>query len=54
MAKAEVYRRFSQECLELARTADSERTRRALVHMAQVWLQLAEVHAADEEPAEHD
>jgi hypothetical protein len=40
--KSDQYRRFAQECLEIARTTDSEQTRVALLQMAQVWFRLAE------------
>ena len=43
MQKSDQYRRFAQECLEMARGAD-EPTRAALVQMAQVWFRLAEEH----------
>ena len=50
MSKSDQYRRFAQECLELARNAEDERARASLLHMAQVWLCLAEerVNEADE------
>jgi hypothetical protein len=41
LRKSDQYRRFAQECLEMARAAD-ERTRAVLVQMAQVWFRLAE------------
>ena len=44
MQKSDQYRRFAQECLEMARVAD-EPTRAALVQMAQVWFRLAEENA---------
>jgi hypothetical protein len=40
--RSDQYRRFAQACLELARNANDERTRAALLHMAQVWFRLAE------------
>jgi len=36
------YRRFAEECLEMAQTAEDQRTRAVLVQMAQVWFRLAE------------
>ena len=39
--RSDDYRRFAQECLELARTSDSPQTRAVLLKMAQVWLRLA-------------
>ena len=46
MRTAEKYRRFGQECVELARTAKSPANKAVLLHMAQVWFRLAEEHAA--------
>ena len=46
MRTAEKYRRFGQECAELARTAKSLQNQAVLLHMAQVWFRLAEGHAA--------
>jgi hypothetical protein len=40
------YRRFGQECVELARTAKSPANKAVLLHMAQVGFRLAEEHAA--------
>ncbi len=40
--KSEEYRRFAQECLEMARTTEDEQTRAVLIQMAQVWLRLAQ------------
>jgi len=42
MVESQDYRRFAQECLQMAKTAESEQVRAALLHMAQVWLGLAE------------
>jgi hypothetical protein len=42
MVGSQDYRRFAQECLQMAKTAESEQVRAALLHMAQVWLGLAE------------
>ncbi|HEY2529557.1 MAG TPA: hypothetical protein VGJ20_16690 [Xanthobacteraceae bacterium] len=41
MARLEQYRRFAQECLQMARTADDARVRAVLIQMAQVWFRLA-------------
>ena len=49
MAGAEDYRRFAQECLEMARTAEDPQVRATLLHMAQVWFRLAEGRAGDAE-----
>lgn len=42
MDRSDQYRRFAQECLEMARTSESEQTRVVLIQMAQVWFRLAE------------
>jgi hypothetical protein len=42
MSRSEQYRRFARECMEMAGLYVSERSRAALVHMAQVWLRLAD------------
>jgi len=50
MGRSEKYRRFAQECVEMARTVESPQTRAVLLHMAQVWFRLAEdriVHVAE-------
>jgi hypothetical protein len=41
MTSPEQYRRFAQECLELARWAKDVRTRAMLSQMAAVWFRLA-------------
>jgi hypothetical protein len=43
--RSDKYRRFAQECLEMARTSESEQTRVVLIQMAQVWFRLAEARA---------
>ena len=43
---SEKYRRFGEECVELACTAKSRQNLAVLLHMAQVWFRLAEEHAA--------
>jgi hypothetical protein len=47
--KSEKYRRFAQECLELAKVATGPDTRAVLIQMAQVWFRLAEAVASDAE-----
>jgi hypothetical protein len=42
MSSSEQYRRFAQECLEMARLAKDERRRATFLQMAQVWFRLAE------------
>ncbi len=49
MGRSEQYRRFAAECMEMASTIENERSRAALIHMAQVWLRLAEAIKPDEE-----
>jgi uncharacterized membrane protein len=50
VSKSEQYRRLARACEELARNAEDQRVRASLLHMAQVWLRLAEerVNEADE------
>lgn len=40
--RSDQYRRFAHECLEIARTSESDQTRVVLIQMAQVWFRLAE------------
>jgi hypothetical protein len=42
MSKSDKYRRFAEECMDMARAATDERTRAVLIQMAQVWFRLAE------------
>lgn len=49
MSRPEEYRRFAQECLEMANATESPQVRATLLQMAQVWLRLAQEHAADPE-----
>jgi len=49
--RSDQYRRFAQECLEMARTSDSEQTRVVLIQMAQVWFRLAEARETEEAKA---
>jgi hypothetical protein len=42
--RSDQYRRFAQECLEMARTSESDQTRVILLQMAQVWFRLAKTH----------
>ena len=51
MGKADQYRRFARECMELSHIAEGERSRSMFIHMAEVWLRLAD-QAADKEAAE--
>ena len=54
MVKAEQYRRFARECMEMAGTFVSARARAALVHMAQVWLRLADEKEVEHEEADRE
>ena len=48
MGRSEKYRRFAQECVEMAKTVECPQTRAVLLHMAQVWFRLAEAdHVAE-------
>ena len=47
MDRSDQYRRFAKECLELARTALTERSKATLLHMAHVWNRLADEHARE-------
>jgi hypothetical protein len=42
VTKSDEYRRLAQECLATAREVANEEKRTSLIHMAQVWLRLAE------------
>ena len=42
MSSPEDYRRFAAECLELAGIMNHAEVRKTLMHMAQVWLRLAD------------
>jgi hypothetical protein len=42
MPQTDNYRRFAQECLEISKTVQDERSRAVLIQMAQVWFRLAE------------
>jgi len=46
-SKSERYRRLAQECLEAARTVQSEQLRLALIEMAQVWMRVADEKQKD-------
>src|SRR5262249_48381683 len=52
--RSEQYRRFAQECLEMARTSEGDQTRTALIQMAQVWFRLAEARETDEADRRRD
>ena len=54
MVGSQDYRRFAQECLQMAQTAESEQVRAALLHMAQVWLGLAEHRERESDRTEDD
>jgi len=52
MDRSENYRRFAQECLEIAATVKSPDARAVLLLMAQVWVRLADQHAVEVESDE--
>jgi hypothetical protein len=54
MRKPEEYRRYAQECLELASSLRVPRDRAALHHMAQVWLRLAQDGEIENRPQEDE
>jgi len=41
-SKSELYRRRAAQCLELAKTVQTEKVRLTLIEMADTWLRLAE------------
>jgi hypothetical protein len=45
--RSDQYRRFAQECLEMAHTSESEQTRVVLIQMAQVWFRLAKARETE-------
>jgi hypothetical protein len=45
MSKADDYRRLAAECLTMAGTNIDRRSREALLHMAEVWIKLADEDA---------
>jgi hypothetical protein len=52
--RSDQYRRFAQECLEMARTSESEQTRVVLIQMARVWFRLAEAHESADGKTQRD
>jgi hypothetical protein len=46
--RSDQYRRFAHECLEMARTSETDHTRVILIQMAQVWFRLAEALENDD------
>jgi hypothetical protein len=54
MSRSEQYRRFARECMEMACVFGSERNRAALIHMAQVWLRLAEEQKLNDEESDDE
>ena len=49
MSPSAQYRRFAQECLEMAQTTEDPRSRAALLQMAQVWARLADEQRRDKD-----
>ncbi len=54
MDKSDRYRRFAQECLEMARTSENAQTRVVLIQMAQVWFRLAGAHETSDTRTQQD
>jgi hypothetical protein len=54
MTSPEKYRRFAQECLEIAHSAKDDRTRAVLLQMAAVWFRLAEEKASTDSDEQCD
>jgi hypothetical protein len=52
--RSDQYRRFAQECLDMARTSENEQTRVVLIQMAQVWFRLAEARESDDPKKQSD
>ena len=57
LSKSEQYRRYARKCLEVADEATERRGKAVMIHMAQVWIRLAQdyeaAHAAEHQaPAE--
>ena len=46
LSKSEEYRRFARECLAMADEAIDPRVQALMIHMAQVWVRLAQQHEA--------
>ena len=53
MDKSEVYRQFAVQCLDMARSMDSQYDRTVLVEMALLWSRLAE-HAMQSAACKED
>ena len=53
LSKSEQYRRYARKCLEVADEATERRVKALMIHMAQVWMRLAQDHEAAHK-AEHE
>ena len=53
MGKADEYRRFAQECLQIAETLNDLQSRAVMVQMAAAWLRWAEQYVDDNQAAEN-
>jgi hypothetical protein len=49
LSKSEQYRRYARKCLEAADEATERRVKAVMIHMAQVWIRLAQDHEAAHE-----
>jgi hypothetical protein len=52
MSNAEEYRRHAQECLDAARRLQNEEEQAMLLHIAQIWMDLAEKEGAQSSASE--
>ena len=46
MGRSDNYRRYAEECLDMANAVRDAKSRASLVQMAQVWLRLAQKYDA--------
>ncbi len=54
MGRSEQYRRFAEQCLEIARNSADPQTQSIMRHMAQVWQRLAyQIDAGEGEPKDN-
>jgi hypothetical protein len=51
-SKVERYREHATDCAKLAASATDDQARAVLMHMAKVWLRLAECHERAADPGE--
>lgn len=46
LSQSEQYRRYARKCLEMADEATDRSVQAVMIHMAQVWVRLAQNHEA--------